>query len=129
MENVLPNSVFHDTEFNGVHVIYEGFLKPEEFKAIGKEAINTMKTQKLSKVLGDTGQIKVMSQENQEWIQNHWFPNAIQSGLKHIAMIVPNNVFGQTSVTATNEEAEKNEMVNLRYFIDKNEAIEWLSVQ
>ena len=115
-----------DLEKNYLLAVYEGFLKFDEFVDISEESLKLMKQYSIGKVLVDTYKLKVMPMENQLWIQEVWFPKAVQLGLQRIAFIKPENVFGEASAKAANEKAEVEMPVDIAYFSDRGQAENWL---
>lgn len=105
--------------------IYIGFLKHEEFVKISNDSLKLMVKYGTSKLLVDTSKLKVMPPENQEWIQESWFPRAMDVGLKKMAFITPENIFGEVSAKNANEKANQLPL-DLAYFSDYLEAETWL---
>jgi hypothetical protein len=114
-------------EFGYVHAIFEGFMKPDQFKEKCEHSLALIKKHKISSVLVDTSGFKVMPKENKTFIEQDWFPRAIDCGLKKLAHIVPDNIFGQISVQAANRGNEEDGPVDIKYFKSEGEAKTWLT--
>ncbi|MGD1846852.1 MAG: STAS/SEC14 domain-containing protein [Salibacteraceae bacterium] len=104
----------------------EGFLDFETFKKICLISVEKLKEHKTGNLLVDTSSLKVMPKENQIWIQGVWFPLAMQAGMSKLAFLVPDNPFGRASMEAANKEASNEGAVAMRYFFNKQEALDWL---
>ena len=48
--------------------------------------------------IGDTSDIGVISQEDQEWINTYWFPMFLQTGVKYMAVVQPKSAVAKLSV-------------------------------
>ena len=124
MNTVLsPN---HTIEDDYVVISYKGFIPFDEFTEICLKALEIVKDTGIDKFLSDTSEMKVMPKENQEWIQNEWFPMAMQTKLRRVAFLVPNSAFGKASVEATNSQAQQAGNITIRNFTNREEAIQWL---
>jgi hypothetical protein len=117
---------FFDPGLSSVVTIYSGFLKHDAFKEICLGALETAQTHQLSKILVDTSHLKVMLKESQQWIEDVWFPRAKQIGIKHMAFLVPEDIFGRMSMEATNKKEEQEGDIDIRYFDNAAEAKLWL---
>lgn len=116
-----------DQESSCVKAKFEGFIKLDQFKTKCEHSISLLEKHGGSKILVDTSEIKVMTQENQAFIQEDWFPRAIAAGLQKLAHIVPENIFGQVSVESANKGAEEQGAVQIQYFMSEREAMAWLN--
>jgi len=106
--------------------VYKGFLKFEDFQDISNQSLVLLKQYRTHKLLVDTSKFKVMPPQNRKWIQEEWFPKAIQLGLKKMAFITPENIFGEVTMKETNEKVEGEVPIDLKYFISVHDAERWL---
>ena len=60
---------------------------------------------------------------------NVWFPQAENAGLKYCGFIMPKDIFGQVSAEQTNEKAEKESVIEIKYFDNKKDAEQWLATK
>jgi hypothetical protein len=70
---------------------------------------------KLTKVLGDTTNMKTRGSEAIAKLVDYWLPSAMEAGLKPIAVIESTNAFNQMTVN-TAEEKIKPKQVIFKYF-------------
>ncbi|MEH0157140.1 STAS/SEC14 domain-containing protein [Limibacter armeniacum] len=119
----------YDASIPAVIAPYSGYLAFEEFKSVALHHIEILKRNASYKMLVDTSKMAVMPQQSQEWIEVNWFPRAVNAGLKHMAFLVPENVFGEISMQNANNQAEKKSTVNIKYFKDLSTARSWLKQQ
>ena len=107
---------YYDSETKAVITDISGSPSLDEFKASAEPILELMKQHKVIKLLNNNLDLEVNSIENQEWTQKVWFPKAGQLGLKYLAFVVPTNVFGQVSAEQTNEKAEEEGAIEIKYF-------------
>lgn len=117
---------FYHPEGKFVESIYSGFLNLERFKDVANNNLDILKEKHLHLMLVNLTKLGVMPKENQLFIQQEWFPRAIQSNLQRIAFLVPENPFGQASMKNANKD-EQTLPIEIKYFFDRKQAIEWLT--
>ena len=115
-----------DLESNAVRAVFDDYLKEEDFKKFAVQILEKVKVSGKKKLLYDTRGLKVMSQGIQNWINEIWFPEANRVGVTHMAFIVPESVFGKTSMEQTNSKKEKVGNINIEYFGNMPTAKDWL---
>ncbi len=120
------NNPYYDSDLQCVMVEFSGSPDLKEFKALANPIISLLKKHKANKELNNTLNLEVNSIENQEWAQTVWFPDAVEAGLKYFAFVVPSNIFGQVSAEQTNEKAEEEGAIEIKYFETEDKAKEWL---
>ncbi|MFD2248651.1 hypothetical protein [Pontibacter ruber] len=109
--------------------VYTGFLKPDVFREIALGTLAVLEEHNANKILADTSGLKVMPQENQQWLDEVWFPKAKELHVRYIAFLVPADVFGKMSMEQSNKAAIQENMINIKYFEDIIEAKLWLRQQ
>lgn len=124
MRRMRTNQV--DTILRAVLATFAGFLPFHEFKQIAEESLAFVLANGYSKILVDTSKIKVIQKESQEWINEEWFPKAIQAGVTHMAFLIPQDFFGKVSVEATNKQIAQRGDIEIQYFTEATEARRWL---
>lgn len=116
-----------DLESNAVKAVFDNYIKDDEFKDFAKKILDKVRSSGKRKLLYDTRGLKVMSQGVQEWINDYWFPEANKLGVSHMAFIMPESIFGKTSMELTNSRKEKIGNINIDYFSNMNSAKDWLN--
>ena len=118
---------YYDAELNAVVSVFEGYPSHEQFKRIISEAIDVIRETGCKKLMAQTQNLRMISSENQEWVETNGFPSAVAMGLKQMAFIVPTNAFGRISLKNSNRTAIERELpIQIRYFEDENSAREWI---
>ncbi|MFB9863377.1 STAS/SEC14 domain-containing protein [Rufibacter immobilis] len=115
-----------DTSFQAVLTTFSGFLKHKEFKAIALESLSLAQQSGFTKILVDTSQTRVIQQQSQKWIDGEWFPKALETGVRHMAFLIPEDIFGKMSVEATNKQIRQSGQIEIQYFGSLEEARNWL---
>ena len=121
----MKKAVF-DSQQNFIKVNFSGYPTLPEFQAVANSILDVLQSSGSGKVLNDTTDLAVNSIEVQEWTQREWFPKATELGLKKFAFLVSKNIFGEVSAQQTNEKAEEEGAVNIKYFKAEEEAVSWL---
>lgn len=106
---------------------FSGFLRHDAFTSLANSTLKLLIERNADRILVDTSALEVMLPENQQWIQEVWFPKAIESGLKRLAFMTPRSAFGEASAKAANEKAEKESPIQIKYFFDRVQAEKWLA--
>ncbi|WP_026461951.1 hypothetical protein [Adhaeribacter aquaticus] len=117
---------FYDEELGAVISVYEGFLKFDEFKEIASSTLGVIRKTTSSKILVNTSQLKVMVKQNQDWINDVWFPEAKRAGVRYMAFLVPEDIFGKISMEATNKQVLAEGEITIEYFDQESLARNWL---
>jgi len=116
-----------DSGSNAVKAVFDNYIKDNDFKGFAQQILDKVRTSGKKKLLYDTRGLKVMSQGVQDWINEIWFPEANKLGITHMAFIVPENIFGKTSMEQTNSKREKVGNINIQYFSGTESAKDWLN--
>lgn len=121
----MKRAEFDETN-NIILVEFSGLPSLAKFKEIAMSEIDLLKEKKTTKILNDISKLEAVSIENQEWVQTVWFPEAEKAGLRYFAFLMAVDIFGQVSAEQTNEKAEDEGIIQIKYFDNKDEAVQWL---
>ena len=104
---------------------YSGFLTLEQFQSIATK-VQELRISKSSNIqLALVEDLKVLSPEIQAWINSHWFPEAVKTGLRFLGFIIPKSAIATMSMKSANKDVEQNSQIEIRYFPTIEEAIQW----
>ncbi len=117
-------TVEYDQKLNCISQHWKGYAKSEQFRAGIEKSIECFKQKKAVALISNTKDLAVVSNEDTQWAATHATPLMISHGLRHVAFIVPTNVFTQVSVN--NFKSKTEDKVQLRYFTDLDKAHAWL---
>ncbi len=103
---------------------WKGYAKSEQFRAGILKSIELFREKRPSKLISNTKELAVISNEDTNWAATYATPIMIGHGLRYMAFIVPINVFTQVSVNNFKNKTE--DKLQLQYFTDLAKAKEWL---
>jgi hypothetical protein len=119
------SGAIYDHETKCALLTFKGFLTTPQFIEIAEQA-HTLRQQNNSiKQLNDIEDMQVLTKEIQKYLQEVWFPKAIETGLKYFAFVIPKNALGAMSMKGANKEADKTG-IDIKYFDNLPEAKKWL---
>lgn len=96
-----------------------------EFLMVGADAL---KKNRATKWLSDDRDNTVLSHEDADWGRDNWIVPTVKAGWKHWAVVRPRKVLGQMSMDRGAKEMAALG-VNIRFFDDPVEAMQWLEAQ
>ena len=121
--------VYFDEAIKASIGIFDEDFESDEFRKRATKVLDLIKNG-AKKAINDTSKLKVIDVDDQEWIENIWFPKAIEYGLKYFAFVVPKDVVGKLSMQLANDKQEKEASpITLNYFSDLQSAKEWIKQQ
>lgn len=74
--------------------------------------------------LADTGNAEVFPEEDIAWVNNELNPQMYEAGVRHIAFVLPKDVFAGMGVEEYSENTDPN-AITIQNFDDKEKAKEW----
>lgn len=98
----------------------------EEIRSGLNTGSDFVKENGVKKWIGDTNLLGVIAEEDMEWINNEWFPSLLAAGIKKMAVILPDNVFGQMNVEDIMGTVDTSTGFESRYFDNVEEATSWI---
>ncbi|UII27409.1 hypothetical protein LVD15_02965 [Fulvivirga maritima] len=110
---------------------FTGFMKSDEFRAFllkGLEYCIQYKPEgKDIMWLADTRSHSVQQKEDTDWVATHWNPKALEAGVRYVAFIVPENVFGEMAVKNYMNQSTKygGKTLHIGMFSTIDQAKEW----
>lgn len=121
-----PQATVHwDESAKCVHLEWKGFVHGEKGQTALLTALDFFKTKSTDRWLADTRKLKVVSEEDQRWVNEIWFPMAISAGVRRMAIIVPESVLAQMSIRRLMSKV-KDEDLETAYFSSVEEGKAWL---
>ncbi len=120
-------SIAHETSDNIIQMNWTTTPSSPEFRKGMGELINAIRETKCGKVVTDTRKLGAISPEDQEWSATEWATEAIKTGYRKLAIVMPEDVFGLMSVEDTMNSVQSDQLVSFGYFRTTDEAKKWLS--
>ena len=114
-----------DAESQAAFIRWQGWAKPDEFRAANDALVEAIKDHGATRVLGDAGQIKVIQQSDQDWVNRDWFPRILAAGLTRLAMVAPSS--GLAKMNIDDMVSRVADQLDVAYFATLGEARVWLA--
>jgi len=103
---------------------WQGFELMQELLDRG---LDLMQAKGSSRWLGDTRESPVITPETQRWTNAVWWPRALDSGFRWLALIVPRSTLAQMAIEQSTRWSQQDGRSELRYFETREAAKEWLA--
>ena len=117
--------VFYDDTLGAVVMDWDGYATSEQFRKGTELMLETLIQNKTGKVLADIKDMILIGQEDQQWLEIYFLPQAIDAGLSAVAMIRPDSYFNNVAIETISGKIDKAKLA-LRFFGNKAEAVNWL---
>lgn len=116
---------------NDQYLLVEFKGKPSQFDVIDitEKALKELSENKLSKTIVDTRELGVIFPLSLNWYRNVWYPNAMKSGLKVMAIVVPAAFLGDMKDTCLYNVHFRRVGIKIRFFVNFSQASLWLKQQ
>ena len=108
-------------------VVYKQRATNEEYRVSLDKQLELVRQHRFSKVLFDLRKMGVLSAENQQYTSQVYMPQITKAGLKHSAMIVPEDIFGEASAKNVTNRVKNEVVYSMHYFEDFDQALAWLA--
>ncbi|MCU0443988.1 MAG: hypothetical protein MUE85_03660 [Microscillaceae bacterium] len=118
-------SIAWNPDYNMVCAEWKDFAKSDEFKESISKQIELLKNKKSEKLLLDARNFKGIGPKDQEWAEAHHIPALVEEGLKKLAIIASQNIFGKVSLNNLLDKANHTQ-AKVRLFATDIEAMAWL---
>ncbi len=108
------------------------YMDSDQFRKLMSTGVDFYKQKKVSVSnlvwLNDAREMKVIGKDDQKWLEEVVNLQAVENGLKFMAFVLPENIFGKIAVkTYVNSTLGKlNKDLTIKSFGDRAKAIEWL---
>jgi hypothetical protein len=117
-------TIEYDEQLKCLSQHWKGYAKSEQFRAGIQKTIELFKQIKPNKLISNTKELAIITNEDTQWAASYATPLMMASGLKYMAFIVPANVFTQASVN--NFKSKTGDALQIQYFDDLSKAKAWL---
>ena len=122
--NTKDATITYHTENNVLVQTINDYLSSNSLREFQTEFINICQTLKVSKIISDTKQQKVIQIEDLEWMKYFVIPSMINSGVKYFAIVMPESTFGKLAMKSFADAANE---ITVKLFEDLLSAKEWIS--
>lgn len=116
----------HDQDNNYLILIWKGFIPSDQFRTLACEIIRAVEKTKVTKILSDNTEWKIISPNDYSWAANHWFPKAEESGVRQLATVLSADYFNRHAERTVEGMADI-ERLTIRQFEKIADAVHWLA--
>ncbi len=118
--------IFYNVELNLVQTVWKGIdVTSDNFRKILNEIINALIFSSSNVVLADARRMPPISNTDQEWILNDWYPRAVKAGFRYQGLVLAKNSYNEMAVKELSHQYDK-WVVSTHYFTTINEALGWI---
>lgn len=121
-------TVDYDKGVNCLCVAMVGYATYEEFVGVAEYEYQMIRRYKIENLLINLKGISVYPQGGQEYIKDVWFARITGEGVRKVAFVVPEDIFGKIAM----DEAHVSEMnfdLVVQYFSSDATAKDWLKMK
>lgn len=118
--------IYFEPASNCVTMEWDGYASSYEFREGTELMLNTLIKHNTSKVIASIKGMTLISQDDQQWMNNTFLPRAINFGMKYVAIIKPDSYFNKVAVESISYKVDKSKL-SIGFFDNLQEAREWLS--
>lgn len=121
----------YDSTVPCITATFNGFMSSEQFRAFLTTGLDHLieKKQLHDRILwlADTTKHVVQPDKDTHWVAEVWNPRALKGGIRHVAFVLPENVFGNMSVKrySDSNKSKQEAMMDVQMFGDITSAKNW----
>ena len=117
----------YNEEIESVVLVWKGFVKSEEYREIMTKTFETAKFHKAKNWLSDMTNAKVVSQEDQKWVNEYLIPEGYKIGVKKVGMVLSENVFNEMFAKKLGTNiSDYADHISVGYFYTMDQAEGWV---
>jgi hypothetical protein len=120
--------VYWDSEMRCIEIEGKRFLSSARFRVNMEMVLKLIMEKHASRLLVDMSALDVFSPEDLVWTEKVWLPDALKSGLKNTAAVMPRSLALHMSLDKMTERIGS-QMGSGGVFPDADSAREWLAKQ
>lgn len=120
-------NIYYKEEDALIFMDWDGYATSEQFRAGSELMLRLVQEHNVSKVLADTKDMVLISQEDQKWVVNEIFPKLIDAGCKTMALVSPHHYFNKVAIESLSFKANEKSL-SCRIFHNLKTATDWLNM-
>jgi hypothetical protein len=105
---------------------WKAWANSTEYRAAHEEILGVIREHHAPRFLIDARNARVVSEQDQEWINTNWIPRAVAAGRRWTAVVMPTSALVKTIVENIDRHPTSG-TVGVRYFDTVDQARAWLS--
>ncbi len=111
-----------------IHLKWKGYSTSEQFREGLNAALELVQEHGIEYWLGNLKLMQVILSGDEEWATTEWYPLIVKTKVKKMAIVTSLDYFNNSTVKRIVERSEPVTNFETRYFVDVNEAYEWLTL-
>lgn len=115
----------YESQLDAVVMNWEDFAQGEPYREGLNAGLELVNQRNASNWLADLREMGTVTDEDQEWSNEEWFPRALESSLDHMAIVQPESVIANMAVENIMNEVGDG-AITTHYFDNRDEAEAWL---
>ena len=120
--------IFHDPEHRILHMQWKRFADSNQFREALLFGLDQVNTHQISGWLGNLKHMESILPADEEWASKSWFPLLAKTSLRKMAIVTSLDYFNNVTVKRIMQTAEPLIGFETRYFVDPQDARDWLSL-
>jgi hypothetical protein len=105
---------------------WQGWADQADFIAVLEAGLRAIKKHHSSRGLVDSRRQRALPQADQDWVNTHWFPQALKAGLNRLALVIPQSGLAMMNIEDVLSRVRGTNL-DVAYFATVGEAKEWLT--
>jgi hypothetical protein len=120
-----PNArITYDATNNVLTQTINGYLNTNSLREFQGELVKICSQKKISKIIADTKNQKVLKKEDMDWMIENVIPSLKSCNIKQFAILMPDNIFGQAAVETFAQAAGE---LEVKIFSDHSTLHTWIN--
>lgn len=117
--------IFYNSRLNAAQTLWKGYLcEGVEFRQILNDIITVLGSHHAEIIVADARRLKIITFEDQQWIVDVWYPNAVKAGFKVEALIISPESYSEMSIKKIVKKYDET-LVTTFYFGNYEEVEKW----
>jgi hypothetical protein len=119
--------IYYNADFHAVHTIWKNeYLSGPPFRAIMNNIIELLKEKHISLIIADATEMRVISEDDQQWLMHDWYHRAVDAGFNFEVLILKQDTFSELAIKKIVHHYD-DQLVRTVYCNSYEEAAKWLT--
>lgn len=117
--------IYYLSDLKCVHLDWDGYATSEKFRDACNFSLELLSSKKADKMIADNTKAKIVKQEDQDWMNEDWFPRAFEAGFRTSAVVVAKDIFRDLATKKIVNELDKS-LFTVQFFTTYESAEQWV---
>jgi hypothetical protein len=118
-------AIYWDDSCQAVRLEWKAYIEGEQVHLGLETGLALLQKNRASRWVADVRRLGPVRQVDQTWINQVWFPRAIEGGLRYLATVTPKSAIARMSVKQIMSKVNDTEVFH-SYFDELEQARQWL---